>query len=35
MSTGIDTLLVSSPEVSGGRLRLEGTGITVNQIEVW
>ena len=29
MSTAIDTLLVSSPEISGGRLRLEGTRITV------
>ena len=35
MSTPIGTLLVSSPEVSGGRLRLEGTRITVNQIVVW
>ena len=35
MSTSIDTLLVSSPEVSGGRLRLGGTRITVNQIVVW
>jgi uncharacterized protein (DUF433 family) len=32
MSTGIDTLLVSSPNVCGGRLRIEGTRITVNQI---
>lgn len=35
MSTAIDTLLVRSPEVSGGHLRLEGTRITVNQIVVW
>jgi uncharacterized protein (DUF433 family) len=35
MSTAIDTLLVSSRGVSGGRLRLEGTRITVNQIVVW
>jgi uncharacterized protein (DUF433 family) len=32
MSTGIETLLVSSPGVCGGRLRIEGTRITVNQI---
>ncbi len=35
MSTQIGTLLVTSPEVSGGRLRIEGTRITVNQIVVW
>lgn len=35
MSTQIDTLLVSSPEVCGGRLRIQGTRITVNQIVVW
>ncbi len=35
MSTQIGTLLVSSPEVCGGRLRIEGTRITVNQIVVW
>ena len=34
MSTGIETLLVSSPNVCGGRLRIEGTRITVNQIVV-
>ncbi len=34
MSTQISTLLVSSPEVCGGRLRIEGTRITVNQIVV-
>ena len=34
MSTEIGTLLVSSPEVCGGRLRIEGTRITVNQIVV-
>lgn len=32
MSTAIETLLVSSPSVCGGRLRIEGTRITVNQI---
>ncbi len=35
MSTMIDTLLVKSPEVCEGRLRIEGTRITVNQIAVW
>ena len=34
MSTAINTLLVSSPDVCGGRLRIDGTGITVNQIVV-
>jgi len=34
MSTQLDTLLVSSPEVCGGRLRIQGTRITVNQIVV-
>jgi uncharacterized protein (DUF433 family) len=34
MSTEIATLLVSTPEVCGGRLRIEGTRITVNQIVV-
>jgi len=34
MSTQISTLLVSSPEVCSGRLRIEGTRITVNQIVV-
>lgn len=34
MSTEIQTLLVSSPDVCGGRLRIEGTRITVNQIAV-
>src|SRR5467141_1144068 len=32
MSTEIATLLVSSPDVCGGRLRIEGTRITVNQL---
>ena len=34
MSTDIQTLLVNSPDVCGGRLRIEGTRITVNQIAV-
>ncbi len=32
MSTALDTLLVSSPDVCGGRLRIEGTRITLRQI---
>lgn len=32
MSTEISTLLVSSPDVCGGRLRIDGTRITINQI---
>jgi len=32
MSTAINTLLASSPDVCEGRLRIEGTRITVNQI---
>jgi len=32
MSTAISTLLVSSADVCGGRLRIDGTRITVNQI---
>jgi uncharacterized protein (DUF433 family) len=32
MSTEIGTLLVSSPDVCGGRLRIDGSHITVNQI---
>ena len=34
MSTEIGALLVNSPDVCGGRLRIEGTRITVNQIVV-
>ncbi len=34
MSTQISTLLVSSPDVCDGRLRIDGTRITVNQIVV-
>ncbi len=32
MSTEINTLLVSSPDVCGGRLRIDGTRITIHQI---
>ena len=32
MSTEIATILVSSQDVCGGRLRIEGSRITVNQI---
>jgi uncharacterized protein (DUF433 family) len=32
MSTEISTILVNSPDVCGGRLRIDGTRITVNQI---
>lgn len=32
MSTAINTLLVSSVDTCGGRLRIDGTRITVNQI---
>jgi uncharacterized protein (DUF433 family) len=35
MSTQIGTLLVRSPVICGGRLRIDGTRITVNQIVVW
>ena len=34
MSTETTALLISSPDVCGGRLRIEGTRITVNQIAV-
>ncbi|HBB89279.1 MAG TPA: hypothetical protein DC047_16870 [Blastocatellia bacterium] len=34
MSTAINTLLVSSPDVCGGLLRIDGTRITVLQIAV-
>jgi uncharacterized protein (DUF433 family) len=34
MSTAISTFLVSSAEVCGGRLRIDGTRITINQIAV-
>src|SRR5438552_18598260 len=32
MSTAIDTLLSRSPDVCGGRMRIEGTRVTVHQI---
>lgn len=35
MSTEIGSLLVRSPDMCGGRLRMNGTRITVNQIVVW
>jgi uncharacterized protein (DUF433 family) len=35
MSTEIGTFLVRSPDVCGGRLRINGTRITVNQLVVW
>lgn len=35
VSTQISALLVSSPDVCGGCLRIEGTRIPVNQIVVW
>jgi uncharacterized protein (DUF433 family) len=34
MSTEIGTLLVRSPDVCGGRLRINGTRLTVNQLVV-
>ena len=34
MSTALETLLVSSPNVCGGRLRIDGTRVTVNQIVI-
>lgn len=34
MSVAIETVLVSSPEVCGGRLRIDGTRITVHQVAV-
>lgn len=35
MSTEIGTLLVRSSDVCGGRLRINGTRMTVNQLVVW
>ena len=35
MSTEIGTLLVRSPDVCGGRLRINGTRMTVNQLVIW
>ena len=34
MSTALETLLVSLPTICGGRLRIEGTRITVNQVVI-
>ncbi len=34
MSTAIETMLVSTQDVCGGRLRIDGTRITVQQIVV-
>jgi uncharacterized protein (DUF433 family) len=35
MSIEIGTLLARSPDICGGRLRINGTRMTVNQIVVW
>jgi uncharacterized protein (DUF433 family) len=35
MSTEIGTLLVRSPDICGGRLRIDGTRMTVNQVVAW
>lgn len=35
MSTEIASLLVRSPDICGGRLRIDGTRVTVNQMAVW
>jgi uncharacterized protein (DUF433 family) len=37
LATGIDigTLIVSTPEIRGGRPRIAGTGVTVRRIAVW
>lgn len=35
MSTEIASLLVRSPDICGGRLRIDGTRITVNQMAAW
>ena len=35
MSTEIAQLLVRSPDICGGRLRIDGTRITVNQMAIW
>lgn len=32
MNVGLATMLVTSPDVCGGQLRIDGTRITVNQI---
>lgn len=35
MSVEIGDLLVKAPDICGGRLRIDGTRITVNQIVIW
>lgn len=35
MSVEIGNLLVKAPDICGGRLRIDGTRITVNQIVIW
>ena len=35
MSVEIDSLLVSSHEIRGGRVRIAGTGITVHRVAAW
>jgi uncharacterized protein (DUF433 family) len=35
MSSDIGILLVRSPDVCGGRLRIDGTRMTVNQLVLW
>jgi len=35
MSTAIGTLLARSPDVCGGRLRINGARMTVKQLVVW
>ena len=32
MSTILETTLIRTPNICGGRLRIDGTGLTVNQI---
>jgi uncharacterized protein (DUF433 family) len=33
--TDIGTLIISSPEIRGGRPRLSGTGVTVHRVVSW
>jgi uncharacterized protein (DUF433 family) len=35
MTVDIGTLIVSSPEIRGGRPRIAGTGVTVRRIASW
>ena len=35
MAIEMDTMLARSPEVCGGRVRIDGTRVTVQQIAVW